>query len=75
MTQRSIEIVVGRLVTDEEFRAAYLRNPPQVLTDLLERGLHLSYAEITALIATDPALWRTVADKIDSRLRKPSLHQ
>lgn len=75
MTQRSIEIVVGRLVTDEEFREAYLRNPPQMLTDLLERGLHLSYAEITALIATDPALWRIVAGQIDSRLRHRRLAQ
>lgn len=75
MTQRSIEVVVGRLVTDAEFREAYLRNPPQMLTDLLERGLHLSYAEITALIATDPALWRVVAGQIDSRLQSRSLPQ
>lgn len=75
MTQRSIEMVVGRLVTDEEFREAYLRNPPKMLTDLLARGLHLSYAEITALIATDPALWRFVAGQIDSRLRSRRLTQ
>jgi hypothetical protein len=75
MTQRSIEVVVGRLVTDEAFREAYLRNPPQMLTNLVERGLHLSYAEITALIATDPALWRVVAGQIDSRLRNRSLAQ
>ena len=70
MTQRSIEMVVGRLVTDEEFRESYLRNPPRMLTDLLERGLRLSHAEIAALIATDPQLWRTAANEIDSRLRK-----
>jgi hypothetical protein len=70
VTQRSIEMVVGRLVTDEEFRESYLRNPPRMLTDLLERGLHLTHAEISALIATDPQLWRTTANEIDSRLRK-----
>lgn len=75
MTQRSIEVVVGRLVTDEDFREAYLQNPPQMLTDLVERGLHLSYAEITALIATDPALWRVVAGQMDSRLQHRRLAQ
>jgi hypothetical protein len=74
MTQRSIEMVVGRLVTDEEFRESYLRNPPRMLTELLERGLHLTHAEIAALIATDPELWRTAASKIDSRLRKAALN-
>jgi hypothetical protein len=44
-----------------------------MLSDLLERGVHLTHAEIAALIATDPALWRTAANQIDSRLRKAAL--
>ena len=73
MTQRSIEMVIGRLVTDEEFRETFLRNPHQALGDLLEQWTHLSAAEIAALVATDSTLWLEVAEHIDQRLQKASL--
>lgn len=73
MTQRSIEMVIGRLVTDEEFRETFLSDPREALGHLLEQGTHLSPAEIAALIATDSALWREVAEHIDQRLQKASL--
>ena len=73
MTQRSIEIVIGRLVTDEEFRETFLSDPHKALGDLLERGTHLTHAEIGALVATDLALWAQVAEQIDPRLQKASL--
>lgn len=44
MTQRSIEMVIGRLVTDEELRQASLSDPHLALSDLLERGTHLTLA-------------------------------
>lgn len=73
MTQRCIEMVIGRLVTDEEFRDAFLTDPHRALGELLERGTHLTYAEIGALIATEPTLWGRVAEQIDQRLQKASL--
>lgn len=73
MTQRSIEMVIGRLVTDEEFRQTFLKDPHQALGDLLERGTHLTHAEIAALIATESSLWERVADQVDQRLQKASL--
>ncbi len=73
MTQRSIEMVIGRLVTDEEFREIFLTDPHGALGRLLEQGTHLSPAEIAALIATDSAVWLEVAEQIDQRLQKASL--
>jgi hypothetical protein len=73
VTQRSIEMVIGRLVTDEEFRATFLVDPHRALGELLERGNHLTHAEIAALIATDPAVWANVAENVDPRLQKASL--
>ena len=73
MTQRSIELVIGKLVTDEEFRATFLRDPHRALAELLERGTHLSHAEIAALIGIDSTLWDRVAADIDPRLQKVSL--
>lgn len=73
MTQRSIEMVIGRLSTDEEFRRRFSSDPHQALVDLLELGTHLTQTEIAALVATDLALWDRVAEQIDPRLQKASL--
>jgi hypothetical protein len=73
VSQRYIEIVIGRLVTDEGFREMFLSDPHRALGDLLERGTQLSHAEISALVAIDRTLWERVADEIDPRLQKASL--
>lgn len=70
---RSVEIVIGRLVTDDAFRAAFQRNPPGVLASLGQLGLELNTSEIRALLDTDLALWDRVAHAIDRRLRKAQL--
>ena len=73
MTQRSIEMVIGRLSTDEEFRQRFLSDPHRLLVELLDWGTHLTQVEIAALVATDSALWDRVAEQIDPRLQKASL--
>jgi len=73
VTQRSIEIVVGRLMTDEDFREMFLKEPIPALMQLLEHGLHLTHGEIAALVAMDVAFWRRVAEQVDPRLQKASL--
>jgi hypothetical protein len=70
---RSIEILIGRLVTDEDFRAAFRRDPRQALAGARARGLELSRAEAAALLDTDPTLWDRVADQVDARLQRASL--
>jgi hypothetical protein len=71
--QRSIEILIGRLVTDEDFRRAFQRNPKGTLAAAAEWGLALSPLEVRALLATDHSLWDRVADELDDRLQKASL--
>ena len=73
MTQRCIEIVVGRLLTDEEFREQFMSDPHQALAGLLERGTHLTQTEIAALVAIDSTLWERFAEQIDPRLQKANL--
>ena len=65
MTQRWIEIVIGKLVTDEGLRQKFLTAPRETLLDLVERGMHLTHAEIAALIASDSTLWERAAKQID----------
>ena len=72
MTQRNIEVVIGRLLTDEDFRQTFVRNPQRALVELLERGTLLSNAEIAALVGVDGAVWAQMAEQIDPRLQKAS---
>jgi hypothetical protein len=70
MAHRTIELLIGRLITDEVFRAEFLDRPEATLLGLRERGLDVSLTEIAALVATDPALWTRAADALDPRLQK-----
>ena len=71
--QRSIEILIGRLVTDEDFRREFLRDPSVTLKNACESGLALSEFEIKAVLAIDYTLWDRLADQVDERLQKASL--
>ena len=73
MAQRIIEMLIGRLVTDEQFRREFLADPESTLFALCDRGLELSRTEIAALLNTDATLWARLADGIDPRLQKASL--
>jgi hypothetical protein len=72
VAQRIIEMLVGRLITDEQFRSQFLRDPENTLLGLCDRGLELSRTEIAALVNTDPTVWGRTADAIDPRLQKAS---
>ncbi len=54
--QRSIEILIGRLVTDEDFRREFRADPHGTLQRACEWGLCLSDFEMRALVATDCTL-------------------
>jgi hypothetical protein len=73
VAQRNVEIVIGRLVTDETFRAMFMRDAASTLTRFVERGYELTPLETAALQAIDPALWTRTAEHIDPRLQKASL--
>lgn len=73
MAQRSIEILVGRLLTDEAFRNAFLKNHSTVLAAFSEAGHELTSLEIAALMATPKRLWNEFACQIDPRLQKANL--
>lgn len=72
MAQRTIELLIGRLITDEEFRSEFLKDPEKALIVLNDHGLELSRTEVAALLNTDHTLWARTADAIDPRLQKAS---
>jgi hypothetical protein len=73
VAQRSIEILIGRLVTDEAFRSAFRTDVVATLTRFVESGYDLTTLEIAAMRATPPNVWERAAEHIDPRLQKASL--
>ena len=73
MSHRTIERVIGRLLTDEELRLQFTRSPRATLAELGEQGWELSRFEVEALLATEIRLWSDVAARIDPRLQRCSL--
>ena len=70
MAHRVIELLIGRLITDEQFRGEFLGDPEATLRILGEHGFELSHTEVAALLNTDRELWARAANAIDPRLQK-----
>src|SRR2546429_9933507 len=75
MTQQSVEILIGKLLTDEELREAFEQDPHEVLVWLLRQGLQLSRLGMEALESIKPPDLSGLADMIDRRLQKASLRR
>ncbi len=74
MSQRYVECIIGRLVTDEAFRRRFLRDPADALRSAVDSGVELNDCEIRALAAIDPHQALRFAESIDPRIQKADLH-
>ena len=73
MSQANVERVVGRLVTDEEFRRRFAGNPAAVLRELTTSGWELTDCELRVLSAFDCRVAERFARAIDPRIQKADL--
>jgi hypothetical protein len=73
VAQRSIEVLIGRLITDEAFRDAFLANRVFALRAFIETGHELTSVEVSAIQATPVTLWQIAADQVDPRLQRAKL--
>ncbi|HZI64655.1 MAG TPA: Os1348 family NHLP clan protein [Thermoanaerobaculia bacterium] len=73
MSQRSVEVVIGRLVTDEEFRGRFTQDPAGELRRLVESGVELNPCEFRVLCALDARVAARFAQEIDPRIQKADL--
>jgi hypothetical protein len=73
MSHRTVERVIGRLLTDEELRLKFTRFPNRTLAELGEQGWELTRIEVDALLRIEIRLWSDVAARIDPRLQRCSL--
>ena len=70
MSQKSVEILIGRLATDETLRSRYLADPAATLRSLSEAGIVLNAGEVEALLEMRPEVWVALAAAIHPRLQK-----
>jgi hypothetical protein len=70
MSQRSVERVLGRLVTDEGFRRRFAGNPDAALGEMAAAGLELTPLEAQALAGVDARMLERIAGMLDPRLQK-----
>ena len=73
MTHRGVEIVLGRLATDETIRQRFRQSPAQALREQVALGIELSTVEIAALESLDPGAVGHFAHALDPRLQKAVL--
>ena len=73
MSQKTVQLVIGRLLTDEDYRRQFMSKPQRFLTALRDGGLDVTESEIAALLRTDRALWTDAANRVDSDLQRTSL--
>ncbi len=73
MSQRNVELLIGRLLTDEDLRDQFTRAPFQMLAEFCQKGWELSRGEIDAFAQTDAEFWTLAASRLPSRLRRCSL--
>jgi hypothetical protein len=73
MSQRNVEMIIGKLATDEEFRRFFQADRERTIREEVERGTELTRSEISALVAMDVRLFERVAESLDPRIQKASL--
>ena len=73
MSQRHVELLIGRLLTDDDLRDEFTRAPFDTLAAFCQQGWELSRHEIDAFTQTDVAFWSLAASRLPSQLRRSSL--
>ena len=70
MTQRNVEQLLGRLLTDPALQRRFAASPARCLTEPPLVEIELSDVEREAIAVTDLALLFALAERIDPRLRR-----
>ena len=70
MAHKTVQLIIGRILTDEPFRDRFVADPDGTLSSLREMGYDLTRLELDALSNTNRQLWQHGPDWIDPRLQR-----
>lgn len=73
LSQRIVEQIIGKLVTDEGFRARFAQDPGTAITEVARCGCGLTAYEHEALLRLDPARFDRFAEALDPSLVRVDL--
>ena len=73
MSQKTVQFVIGWLLTDEELRRRFVERPRETLDEMREQGYELTPDELDALARSEPAFWPSMARRIHPRLQRCAL--
>jgi len=73
MSQKCVEVLIGRLVTDEKLRSRFLADRVGLLLSMREAGVDLNPAELDALLDMPVESWAVMAGQVHPRLQKIAL--
>ena len=65
MSQRDVELTLGRLLTDAGFRRNFFQSPARAC---LELGVRLAVHEVDALLGLPPRRLASLAELLDDRI-------
>jgi hypothetical protein len=75
MSQRSVEQVIGKLATDEDYRQRFDKSRDTALAEAIANGLQLTPVEQRALLDLDVTACERFAGCLDPRIQKISLRR
>lgn len=70
MSQKTVQLIIGRVITDEDLRDRFIRDPAETIAALEELGFELTPSEVEALIQTDSDFWTSAARRIHPQLQR-----
>ncbi len=73
MAQKSVELIIGKLVTDDGFRHRFQRDRTGVLEELEFSGFTLTSVEKEVVLSLIPSIFENFARRVDPRIRKIDL--
>ena len=70
MAHKTVQLIIGRILTDEPFRDRFVGDPAGTLSSLRDLGYDLTPLELDALSNTNRELWQHGPEWIDARLQR-----
>ena len=68
MSQRTVGIVMDRLLADESLRLRFEEDPVETVGEMLARGVELTPNEIDLFVQSDAQMWFWIDQRVGDRL-------